>query len=130
MPYGVSPTPDDLLQAWSGSNESAEKALRLPGPNIFIPDDFSLVCDREAEAMGGIGSEGDAGVEVKDGSSAGQDAAKAREGRSLAAEDRRGESEREREERGREGGGSICHASVSEEVFCLWYMYAQIGLIR
>eukprot|EP00903_Cladosiphon_okamuranus_P013078 g12199.t1 len=59
VPYGAFPTPDELLQAWSAPNEAAEKCLKLPGPNIFIPDDFSLVCDREVEGISGA-LEGDA----------------------------------------------------------------------
>ncbi|CAN0497743.1 unnamed protein product, partial [Ectocarpus sp. 8 AP-2014] len=45
VPYGVSPTPAKLLQAWSNPSERLESRLKLPGPNVFIPDDFSLVCD-------------------------------------------------------------------------------------
>lgn len=28
--------------------------LKLPGPNAFIPDDFSLVCDRNDFKQGGV----------------------------------------------------------------------------
>lgn len=61
MPYGVSPTPPDLLEAWSRPNEAAERCLKLPGPNIFIPDDFSLVCDRDSDGGGAVegGGEGE-----------------------------------------------------------------------
>eukprot|EP00752_Nemacystus_decipiens_P005957 g5379.t2 len=90
VPYGVSPTPDELLQAWSAPNEAAEKALKLPGPNIFIPDDFSLVCDKEAEAMSGTDSALEGDAEIKDGSSTRQETAKAGEGRALAEKDRKG----------------------------------------
>lgn len=122
MPYGVSPTPDELLRSWSGPNEAADKSLKLPGPNIFIPDDFSLVCDREAEAiLGGSGSASASGGAlesaaaaggVEEGSNASQDAAvKAGEGRAEGG-DRRGEAERQ----GGLGGGEtvllFCTCSV------------------
>ncbi|CAB1115801.1 unnamed protein product [Ectocarpus sp. CCAP 1310/34] len=49
VPYRVSPTPAKLLQAWSNPSDRLESRLKLPGPNVFIPDDFSLVCDREGQ---------------------------------------------------------------------------------
>lgn len=64
MPYGVSPTPTDLLQSWSTPDEAVESSLKLPGPNVYIPDDFSLVCDKQAEteaaASGGGAAAGSA----------------------------------------------------------------------
>lgn len=50
VPYGVSQTPDNLLQAWRTPGEAIERSLKLPGPNVYIPDDFSLVCDKQVEA--------------------------------------------------------------------------------
>ncbi|CAN0237812.1 unnamed protein product [Ectocarpus fasciculatus] len=58
VPYGVSPTPAKLLQAWSNPAEGLESRLKLPGPNVFIPDDFSLVCDREDQDGGSDSNSG------------------------------------------------------------------------
>lgn len=109
MPYGVSPTPDELLQAWSGPNEAAEKCLKLPGPNIFIPDDFSLVCDTEAEASSTLQG----------------DATKAGEGRALAQEDGRGE--REKKYGGRGGGGDLLYVGPYMPLFVRFGLIFFVG---
>lgn len=48
--YGISfaayPTPPELLRSWGDDTKAIDPSLALPGPNLFIPDDFSLVCDR------------------------------------------------------------------------------------
>ncbi len=65
VPYGVSPTPPELLEAWSRPNEAAERCLKLPGPNIFIPDDFSLVCDRDSDSDSGGATKGEGATAAK-----------------------------------------------------------------
>ncbi|CAN0295700.1 unnamed protein product, partial [Hapterophycus canaliculatus] len=62
VPYGVSPTPAELLRSWQTPDEAIESSLKLPGPNVFIPDDFSLVCDRENAPAQGEGTAGENGL--------------------------------------------------------------------
>ncbi|CAM9761849.1 unnamed protein product [Ascophyllum nodosum] len=50
--YGAAPTPPELIRAWGSPND--DSALSVPGPNVFIPDDFSLVCDRKDYSTGTI----------------------------------------------------------------------------
>ena len=50
--YGAAPTPPELIRAWGSPND--DSALSVPGPNVFIPDDFSLVCDRKDYPTGTI----------------------------------------------------------------------------
>lgn len=47
--YWVTPTPPDLLRAWADDSKTTDQALRLPEPNHFIPNDFSLVSERSAD---------------------------------------------------------------------------------
>lgn len=49
--YRAAPTPEELLQAWNTPNEVVDASLSIPGPNKFIPDDFSLVCDRSTDSI-------------------------------------------------------------------------------
>lgn len=99
VPYGVSPTPPELLHSWQTPDEAIESSLKLPGPNVFIPDDFSLVCDRENAP------EGSAGENELDADSGNQVVATATEGRGIVQEEHKGEG----------GGGGIRRG------WLLWY---------
>lgn len=65
MKYRATPTPEELLQTWNTPNDVVDASLSIPGPNKFIPDDFSLVCERSTEKGGGCdgGSLGDSTAE-------------------------------------------------------------------
>ena len=75
MDYDASPTPPDLLRSWTQPDAAVDSSLQLPGPNVFIPDDFSLVCDRlDSGGGGGVGgnvNDGGGGVGVNGGGGVG-----------------------------------------------------------
>lgn len=64
MKYRATSTPEELLQAWNTPNDVVDASLSIPGPNKFIPDDFSLVCERSTEK----GSGRDGGGSIRKGS--------------------------------------------------------------
>jgi len=50
-PFDIYRIPASTLQEWSEA--VTDPALRLPEPNLFIPTDFSLECDKAASKAGG-----------------------------------------------------------------------------